>query len=315
MLHIGRQHRAELYNLQPQPKAPLIPAARCFGVDERLDAPQAIPSSRSPAPKPNALHPPSAASGVESAAICLLFSFRNLTHESMLAAALEERGIHVSPSHRGASRTPGIRTRFHDGDQRLRIAAHAAVFAAPGAKRRRARRQTLRIMQSNGGSISAAQAGSEAVHTVLSGPAGGVVGAAGSRYACRFQPRHHLRYGRHFDRRMLGARTSASNHRGRNRRSARPCADFPIHTVGAGGGSIAYLDAGGALRVGPRSAGANPGPACYGLGGTQPTVTDAHVVLNRLPAEGFLGGRLRLDARPARRARRATGQHSRRRDR
>lgn len=301
LLHIGRQHRAELYNLQPQPKAPLIPAARCFGVAERMDASgnPLVALTRAEAER---IASAVAASGVESAAVCLLFSFRNPAHEIMLTAALEERGIHVSPSHRvlpehreyERASTTAINAYVSPLMQRYLRRLEQNV-AAQGVKH-------LRIMQSNGGSISAAQAGSEAVHTVLSGPAGGVVGAQAAAMRAGFSRVIT------FD--MGGTSTDVCLVPGQVQVTTEGEIDglpvrvpiLPIHTVGAGGGSIAYLDAGGALRVGPRSAGANPGPACYGLGGTQPTVTDAHVVLNRLPAEGFLGGRLRLDVAAARRA-------------
>lgn len=301
ILQIGRQHRTELYNLQPHPKAPLIPAERCFGVNERLDAAgnPIVPLTRAEVERIAAA---AAESGVESAAICLLFSFRNLTHESMLAAALQEQGIHVSPSHK-------VLPEHREYERASTTAINAYVsplmqqylqrleqnVAAQGV-------ENLRIMQSNGGSISAAQAGNEAVHTVLSGPAGGVVGAQAAAMRAGFSHVITLDMG--------GTSTDVCLVPGQVQVTTEGEIDglpvrvpiLPIHTVGAGGGSIAYVDAGGALRVGPRSAGANPGPACYGLGGTQPTVTDAHVVLNRLPAEGFLGGRLRLDVEAARRA-------------
>ena len=154
-------------------------------------------------------------------------------------------------------------------------------------------RRRLSIMQSNGGSIQASLARAQAVRTVLSGPAAGVVGATRS-HGRRRGSHHFLRHGRHVDGRLPDGRGDPDVDRSR-------IGDFPvrlpvidIHTVGAGGGSIAYVDSGGALRVGPRSAGAVPGPVCYGAG-TELTVTDANLLLGRLDPDFFLGGRMSLD--------------------
>lgn len=301
LLLIGRQHRRSLYDLTPDPVAPLIPPERCFGVEERLDASghPIVPLTEEEAER---VAGAVAASGVESVAICLLFSFRNGAHEALLAEALRRRGLHVSASHRvlpeyrefERASTTAINAYVSPLMQRYldRLADQLGRF---GVNR-------LRVMQSNGGSISAAQAGSDAVHTVLSGPAGGVVGAQFAALRSGFSQVIT------FD--MGGTSTDVSLLPGRVQVTTEGSIDhlpvrvpiLDIHTVGAGGGSIAYLDAGGALRVGPRSAGADPGPACYGKGGTEPTVTDAHVVLGRLPVDQFLGGRMQLDAEAARAA-------------
>src|SRR5690606_418141 len=153
----------------------------------------------------------------------------------------------------------------------------------------------VRIMGSGGGALPVARARHEPVHTVLSGPAGGVMGALEAARRAGFSDIVG------FD--MGGTSTDVALCPGRPPHTrefviaglpvAVPVLD--IHTVGAGGGSIARLDAGGALRVGPESAGADPGPICYGLGGAEVTVTDAHVWLGRLPADAFLGGERRLD--------------------
>ena len=160
----------------------------------------------------------------------------------------------------------------------------------------------LEIFESSGARAPLARAARQPVHTALSGPAGGVVGALA---AAREVGLERIIT---FD--MGGTSSDVSLCDGEP--TLRPVAelgDMPllvpsldIHTVGAGGGSIAHVDAGGALRVGPRSAGADPGPACYGRGGTSPTVTDAHVVLGRLRPEAFLGGQMELDAEAARAA-------------
>jgi N-methylhydantoinase A/oxoprolinase/acetone carboxylase beta subunit len=158
----------------------------------------------------------------------------------------------------------------------------------------RARRHNIAVMQSNGGFLSARQAAKHAVRTVLSGPAGGVVGA--------LEIARHSGFQRVLGFDMGGTSTDVSLIDGAPRQTTEAMvAGFPIrvpmldiHTVGAGGGSIARVDAGGLLRVGPESAGANPGPACYGVG-TDATVTDAHVVLGRIGAEQLLGGAMSID--------------------
>ena len=168
-------------------------------------------------------------------------------------------------------------------------------------------RATLRVMQSNGGAISVSTASREAVRTLLSGPAGGVIGAGAA--AARIGTRRFIT----FD--MGGTSTDVSLVDGEARQQTEwSIADLPvkvpaidIHTVGAGGGSIARRDAGGALKVGPESAGADPGPACYGRGEAA-TVTDANVVLGRLIPESFLGGRMTLHAERARRTLQRLGE-------
>src|SRR6185503_15255774 len=162
-------------------------------------------------------------------------------------------------------------------------------------------RHPISILQSNGGFITMAEARRHAVRTILSGPAGGVVGAAEAARWSGFERALT------FD--MGGTSTDVSLWDGKLRLTTEASVDgFPvrvpmldIHTVGAGGGSIARVDAGGLLRVGPESAGANPGPACYGTG-EQATVTDAHVVLGRIAADQFLGGEMKIDATRAARA-------------
>jgi N-methylhydantoinase A len=160
----------------------------------------------------------------------------------------------------------------------------------------------ITVMQSSGGTIAAEQAGKEAVHMLLSGPAGGLA-------AARFM-------GQHVDRQQLltfdmgGTSTDVAMIDGELQLTSEgQIGDYPVavpmvdmHTIGAGGGSIARVDAGGLLQVGPDSAGARPGPACYGRGGDQATVTDANLVLGRLQAGAFLGGNMTLDSQAARQA-------------
>ncbi len=238
-------------------------------------------------------------SGCASAAVCLLHSYANPAHEEQLAVALEREGIEVSSSHR-------ILREYREFERASTTAVNAAVSPVMDRYLRRLKEGLgeggrLKIMQSNGGSISAQVAGVEGVRTILSGPAGGMVGAYG-----------HARdagYERIITFDMGGTSTDVGLCDGEVAMTTETTiAGWPvkvpmidIHTVGAGGGSIARLDAGGALRVGPQSAGADPGPVCYGRG-DEVTVTDANLFLGRLLPDRFLGGRMKLHLDRARKA-------------
>jgi len=226
---------------------------------------------------------------VESVAICLLFSFVRPEHEKSVARALESLGVPLSVSHE-------ILPEYREFERTSTVAINAYLQPLLGAYLRKLSAPRLRVMQSSGGSISAAAAAREPVRTILSGPAGGVVGAlraalaAGSPDIITFD--------------MGGTSTDVSLCDGGRLRTTNEAtvAGLPvavpvldIHTVGAGGGSIARVDAGGSLRVGPESAGASPGPAAYGRG-TLATVTDANLVLGRFGGAGLLGGAFELDA-------------------
>ncbi|HKG21784.1 MAG TPA: hydantoinase/oxoprolinase family protein, partial [Blastocatellia bacterium] len=251
-------------------------------------------------------------SGAESVAVCLLFSFANPEHERAVARALAPLGIPVSLSHkilpeyREYERTSTVVINAYLAPimsrylRRLSEGLESLGESRPGARTGACESDfKLRVMQSNGGSVSAATAAEEPVRAILSGPAGGVVGAmritalAGIPDIITFD--------------MGGTSTDVALSRKEARTTneasvaglpvAVPIID--IHTVGAGGGSIARLDAGGALRVGPESAGADPGPACYGRG-EEVTVTDANLVLGRFGGASLLGGRMELDYERAR---------------
>jgi N-methylhydantoinase A len=300
LLAIGRQARPELYNLSVTRPEPLVPRERCFGLEERVDSNGAV--VRVPGEQAlDALARAVAASGAESVAVCLLFSFANPAHERAIEERLAGLGLAVSASHR-------ILPEYREYERAATTAVNA--YLAPRMRGYIDRLSSvaggrgvsvLRVMQSSGGSISAATAAREPVRTILSGPAGGVVAAS---HLSRLASLGDLIT---FD--MGGTSTDVALVAGGEARvtSEASVAGLPIavpvidiHTVGAGGGSIARVDAGGALRVGPESAGADPGPACYGRG-TRPTVTDANVVLGRLGA-GLLGGRMALDVGRARAA-------------
>jgi N-methylhydantoinase A len=292
VLAIGRQTRPDLYALQPRRPEPLVPRHWRREVRERGAADGSVIEALDLA-EAAAVLDALAAEGAESVAICLLFSFARPEHERAIAALAAARGLHVSassrilPEFREFERTATTVVNAYVGPLMERYVARLAA-RLPG--------RPLRVMQSNGGCIDAATAGREAVRTVLSGPAAGLVGAWGVAQAAG------LSRVLTFD--MGGTSTDVAVLDGglpltRETEIAGLPIALPmldIHTVGAGGGSLARRDAGGALTVGPHSAGATPGPACYDRGGVEPTVTDAHVVLGRLPADRFLGGRMTLRA-------------------
>lgn len=290
VLAIGRQTRSALYDFFADRPEPLIPAERRLEVDERIDHHGAVIIPLDPAALP-ALAKQLQALEVESVAISLLFSFLRPDHERLIAEQLRVTGFFVSPSSE-------ILPEFREYERTSTTVINA--YVAPIMDRYLQRLESelevddFRIMQSNGGSIHTAEARAQAVRTILSGPAGGVVGAQAVAADAGFDRIVS------FD--MGGTSTDVSLCDGGIRVTAEgeigglpirvPCLD--IHTVGSGGGSIAYVDVGGALRVGPESAGASPGPVCYGLGGTRPTVTDANLVLGRLAPDYFLDGRMPL---------------------
>ncbi len=292
LLAIGRQNRSQLYDFMADRPEPLTPAELRLEVAERVDRHGNVLTPLDPAeliPLIDRLRQ----AGVESVAVCLLFSFANPAHEQQIGAALRQAGLLTSLSSE-------ILPEFREYERASTTTINA--YVAPVLDRYLGRLADqlqgvdFRIMQSNGGSISAAQARSEAVRSILSGPAGGAVGA------------FHLAQAAGFNRvltfDMGGTSTDVALCDGGIRVTSEgeigglpvriPIID--IHTVGAGGGSIAAVDLGGALRVGPQSAGADPGPACYGRGGELPTVTDANLALGRLPADRFLGGEMPLQA-------------------
>lgn len=304
VLEIGRQARPDLYNFAVMRPAPLVPAELRFGVAERVSASGDILEPLPPTALKK-LRQQLQRARVESIAIVLLFAFANPAHEQAVAAALAELGVPLSVSHeilpeyREYERTSTVvinaylAPRVSQYVEQL-VAGIQRLFADRNPQSAIRNPYSLRIMQSSGGSISAETAAREPVRTILSGPAGGVVAA--TRIAGLAGYADILT----FD--MGGTSTDVALCQGSARTTneaqitglpvAVPVLD--IHTVGAGGGSLAFVDAGGALRVGPESAGADPGPACYGKG-TRPTVTDANCVLGRFAGGGLLNGAMQLD--------------------
>ena len=296
VLEIGRQVRPMLYALEPRRPEPLVPRARRIGLRERVLADATIEVPLAPREIARAVAAV-ARSRASAVAVCLLHSYAAPAHEARLGRALAGRGVHVTLSHR--------LLREHREYERVATTVVNAYVAPMMARHVRALAGAVpgrfRVMQSSGGLIGVALTSAEPVRTILSGPAGGVVGAADRAR------RGGIRRIITLDMGGTSADISLVDG-GVAYRSETSVAGLPvrvpaidIHTVGAGGGSLARLDAGGALHVGPESAGAEPGPACYGRG-TEPTVTDANLVLGRLVETEFLGGEMQLDRTRAERA-------------
>jgi N-methylhydantoinase A len=294
-IEIGRQARPKLYDFFFDRVEPLVPADLRFGVDERTSSdgeilqPATARSLQSLTKRLQEKRP-------EAIAISLLFSFANPKNEIAVALALGDLGLPLSASHQ-------IFPEFREYERTSTVVVNAylqPVMQHYLAKLDRRSGARIFVMQSSGGITALSSAVREPVRTVLSGPAGGVVGAAAMARRSGFERIIS------FD--MGGTSTDVALVDGEARPSNQAeIAGFPIgvpmldiHTVGAGGGSIARFDAGGALRVGPESAGADPGPICYGRG-TEPTVTDANLLLGRLQPQRFLGGDFTLDLERTRR--------------
>ncbi len=290
LLGIGRQARGELYQLQPGPKLPPVPDELCLETGGRLAADGGAVDPLTEADLAT-LGDQLRRLAPRSVAINLLFSYLDDADERALEAVVPP-GIFVSRS----SEVLPVAGEYERG-----IATWLNAWLGPlveGYIRRLGEGlagASVGVMQSSGEAIAAAQAARQSVRMLLSGPAGGMVGArfVGRQAGCERMLT--------FD--MGGTSTDVALIDGEPRLTSQgrigpwpvavPMVD--LHTIGAGGGSIARVDAGGMLLVGPESAGADPGPACYGSGGTLPTVTDANLVLGRLSAEEFLGGRMALD--------------------
>ncbi len=301
---LGRQARAELYRLCAGHPPPLVPPGLRVGVRERM-GPEGVLRPLDERALYGSIRALSHSEGVEAFAVCLLWGFRHPEHERRAAAILEEEvpDAHVSTSHE----TAGV---FREYERAATTIVDAAL--SPLLRRylerlgERARDLGLpnpEVMLSGGGVADAGTAARHGSWTVLSGPAGGSVGAARMAERSGAPDAVCLDMGGTSCDVSLAEAGSVKRTGGREvggRALALPMVD--VHTVGAGGGSVAWADAGGALRVGPRSAGADPGPACYGRGGFEPTVTDANLVLGYLDRGSPLAGGVELDLGAARRA-------------
>src|SRR6266446_1937797 len=299
-IEIGRQARPKLYDFFFDRVEPLVPVERRFGIEERTASDGKILLAASRKELAGLLTRLREAQP-ESIAISLLFSFANPNNESAVAQACRSLALPISVSHE-------ILPEFREYERMSTVVVNAYLqpvvqkYLENLARRAHSSRgkSNIFLMQSSGGITALTSAAREPVRTVLSGPAGGVVGAAAMARRSGFERIIS------FD--MGGTSTDvALVDREIRTGSQAEIAGFPvgvpmldIHTVGAGGGSIARFDAAGALRVGPESAVADPGPICYGRG-AQPTVTDANLLLGRLRPQRFLGGDFRLDLERTRR--------------
>ena len=305
LLFMQRHDRRNIYDLFYAKPAPPVRRKDCFEVSERLNADGSVQNKLDEAKVKAELIPALKDGGYRAVAVCLLNAYANPAHEQRLAQLIGESlpGVLVTCSHQvarefrefeRASTTvlsayvqPVIDGYLHRFENRLADAGFKGRFT---------------VMQSNGGRLPAEAMRTSAITALYSGPAAGVVGA--TRQAARSGFKDLIT----FD--MGGTSTDVCLvQEGRPSLASESEIDgLPIRTpvldivsVGAGGGSIAWVDDGGMLRAGPQSAGADPGPACYGRGGQQPTTTDAHVVIGTIRPEGFLGGKMKLDAAAARR--------------
>jgi N-methylhydantoinase A len=314
-LAIARQARPDLYDWNHHRPAPITDL--CFGVPERIGPNGEVLLAPTPAVL-DELRRAILKSRAESIAVSLLFSFANPAHEQAVAKALESLRLPISLSHQilpefreyergstvalNAYLAPRLQRYIYALDRALarKLARRLASELARGLAKRP---ESLSIMQSSGGILSAASAAREPVRTILSGPAGGVIGALSVARAARIE--RILTFdmgGTSTDVALLDVtREPPTSTEGQIAGLPVGVPMLDIHTAGAGGGSLAWMDTAGALQVGPQSAGAVPGPACYG-GGDRATVTDANLALGRLHADHFLGGAMHLDESRAREA-------------
>ncbi len=289
IIEIARQVRPSLYDPFLDRPEPLVPRHRRYDVAGRLDAEGAEIEPLGAVPEPD---------GIDAVAVALLHADRNADHEAAVAARLRATGLDVttsseiSPEFREYERTVTTVANAY-----LRLPCRRYLLALAGAA------DQVLVLTSAGGLIPVDEAAERPVALLLSGPAGGVLAASAAAVAAGFPDAITLDMG--------GTSTDVCLIRGGRAEPAaqRQVAGLPIrmpsldvHTIGAGGGSVARLDPGGALAVGPESAGADPGPACYGRGGRRPTVTDANLVAGRIPGDVEFPGLGRLDAAAARAA-------------
>jgi N-methylhydantoinase A len=294
VLHIGRQNRPELYDFFADPPPPLVPDVWRLEVTERVNHNGEIQT-------PLDIHELGELiqflkkEKILSVAVSLLFSFLSPVHEQKIAENLQEAGFFTSKS-------SDILPVFREYERTSTTVINAYVSPILDTYLEELEtnlpKDDLHIMQSNGGSISPTEARQNAVRCILSGPAGGVVGAHAVASTAGYEKIITFDMGgTSTDVSLVDEKIQVITEADVGGYPVRvPLLD--IHIVGSGGGSIARVDAGGALRVGPESAGADPGPACYGKG-NQPTVTDANLILGRIAANYFLGGKMQLDLKAA----------------
>ena len=298
LIEIGRMDRPELYDLHPEKPAPLVPRELRFEVgsrswpDPRTRAPVRVtrPSARELAALARELRD----ANVEAVAVCLLHSYADPEPEREVARALAKLGVPITCSGE-------LLAEYREVERFSTAVVNAALVPVMRAYLERLSGALagarLSLLQSNGGTLPAQRAAVEPVRVLLSGPAGGVVGALRAAREAGFARMVGLDMGgTSTDVAFRAADAPAGHGRDTPEVAGHPVAvpSLDIHTIGCGGGSLVEVDAGGVLRVGPGSAGADPGPVCYGAS-DRPTLTDAHVQLGHAAAGSFLGGRLELD--------------------
>lgn len=312
LIEIDRQTRPDLYALEPRRPTPLIPrdlrfevAERAWPAEEGVGGPLVVVEALDDQEIERVCQVV-LESGAESVAVCLLHSYANPEPERRIATRLRDAGLYATASSE-------LVAEYREAERFSTAVANAVLTPVVadylGRLKEALPEARLEILQSSGGGLDAARAAVEPVRVLLSGPAGGVIGAAAAAKTAGIGAIATLDMG--------GTSTDVAFHQegeglgslGEDVRVAGHSVAVPtldMHTIGCGGGSIARVDEGSVLRVGPESAGADPGPVAFGGGGTSPTVTDAYVVLGRVPLEphpgGFLGGELRLDRDAALRA-------------
>jgi N-methylhydantoinase A len=299
LIEIGRQDRPELYALEPEKPAALVPRERRFEVAQRSwpdpDQGGAVVEVRRPSEADLArLRAEVAASGAESVAVCLLHSYADPSIERRVADALAPLGLSMTCS---AELLPAYREHERTSTALVNAALVPVVRAYLARLGRELDAHTLELLQSAGGTLGAQRAADEPARILLSGPAGGVIGAGAAAREAGLGAVVTLDMGGTstdvaFHAPGAGLAGAVDDVKVAGHPVALPTLD--LYTIGCGGGSLARVDAGGVLHVGPESAGADPGPVCYGRG-AEPTVTDAHVLLGHVATGGFLGGELTLD--------------------
>jgi N-methylhydantoinase A len=303
VLQIGRQERPHLYDWRVRRPEPLVPRRLRFEVRERVLYTGEVLTPLDKEDLESVLGRLREAD-VQAVAICLLHSYANPAHERAVGEAVRQALPHLS-----LSLSHEVLPEFKEYERMSTTTINAYVAPVMGRYLSRLEHSIAElgvdtevfVMQSNGGTTSAAAAAERPVNTILSGPAAGVIGSVAlAGQAGESNTISVDMGGTSFDVCLSYHGEIRQTQEGEIDRLPIKVPMVDIHTLGAGGGSIAWIDPGGALRVGPRSAGADPGPACYGRGGGEPTVTDANLVLGRLSPRGFLGGRLALDVDLAR---------------
>lgn len=292
LLQLARQNRPSLYDLRARRSPPLAHASRCIGVPERIGPHGEVWTELDEDAARRALE---GVRGVDGVAVCLLHSYADPAHERRVAELVRE----VLGPDVAISLSSDVLPEFREYERASTTALNAYVQPVIERYLRRisdVSGSRVGVMWSGGGVRTIMRTISSPIHTMFSGPAAGVLGATWAARACGIEDLVTLDMGgTSADVALVeGLRPAVAEESSIDGLPFRtPCLD--VISVGAGGGSIAWIDDGGALRVGPRSAGAEPGPACYGRGGTEATVTDAQVVLGYLGAEGLAGGDLKLD--------------------